>query len=107
MGIKSVGGIVGWGVNLTVSSCTNYATVSGDYTHIGGIFGCALSSSALSCENSAPVSGYDIIGGISGYAGYYYSRESTIAWCSSNGQILCAGTNFGAMYGMGTNVVQR
>lgn len=68
-GYRNVGGIVGYGVEVTLQGCTNTGEVIGSAYRIGGIAGqCFSSKSVVACCNTGIISGSSNVGGIIGYA---------------------------------------
>lgn len=68
-GYRNVGGIIGYGVSVTLQGCTNTGEVIGSAYRIGGIAGqCFSSKNVVACSNTGIISGDSNVGGIIGYA---------------------------------------
>lgn len=68
-GYRNVGGIIGYGVSVTLQGCTNTGEVIGSRHRIGGIAGhCFSSKNVVACSNTGIISGDSNVGGIIGYA---------------------------------------
>ena len=89
----SVGGIVGWNNNGTVSNCSNSGTVTGTIAgaFVGGIVGWNNKGTVSSCSNSGEVTseGDDAyVGGIVGW-----NSNGTVSNCSNSGEVTGEGGN--------------
>ena len=93
-GHSSVGGIVGFLANTSISNCINNGSISGN-EHIGGIVGLLANTSISNCINNGSISGNAYIGGIAGTG-----LNSSISNCINIGNITGKG-HVGGIHGCG------
>ena len=93
-----LGGAIGQVANgeLTLTSCTINAPVTGTNDYVGGIIGQSTNSTNLSsCSQLGSLKGKSNMGGIGGYA----SGTTTFTNCEHTGDINAGGSNIGGVLG--------
>ncbi len=99
---SSVGGVVGYANESTVSGCYNTSDVKGD-SNVGGVVGGAVNSIVSGCYNTADVEGSGSVGGIMGFAGV----GSEVSGCYNTGDVEGSSNNVGGVVGYAFSTISN
>lgn len=106
-----VGGILGYGDNVSVSNCKNdidITSVTYDdlnnptyYNYIGGIAGYLVNGAISNCANSGSIGGASNVGGIVG------SAQASVSYCANIGGVITGIDYVGGIVGTSTSTVDH
>lgn len=106
-----VGGILGYGDNVSVSNCKNdidITSVTYDdlnnptyYNYIGGIAGYLVNGAISNCANSGSIGGASNVGGIVG------SAQASVSYCANIGGVITGNDYVGGIVGTSTSTVDH
>lgn len=106
-----VGGILGYGDNVSVSNCKNdidITSVTYDdlnnptyYNYIGGIAGYLVNGAISNCANSGSIGGASNVGGIVG------SAQASVSYCENIGGVITGNDYVGGIVGTSTSTVDH
>lgn len=106
-----VGGILGYGDNVSVSNCKNdidITSVTYDdlnnptyYNYIGGIAGYLVNGAISNCANSGSIGGASNVGGIVG------SAQASVSYCENIGGVITGNDYVGGIVGTLTSTVDH
>ncbi len=106
-----VGGILGYGDNVSVSNCKNdidITSVTYDdlnnptyYNYIGGIAGYLVNGAISNCANSGSIGGASNVGGIVG------SAQASVSYCANIGGVITGNDYVGGIVGTSTSTVNH
>lgn len=83
-GEYSTGGVVGYLYYSTMSNCLNYGTIASDVNVTGGIVGSMFNSNVYNCGNNGKVTGWMQLGGIVGLSS---ASSNKIFNCYNTGEV--------------------
>lgn len=86
------GGLIGYGLNITVSNVTSELTISTSSSYVGGLIGFCQNATITDCTNNASITGVNYVGGIAGYANQsIFSNDSNLAGFTVQGTSFVGG----------------
>ena len=101
------GGLIGYGLNLTVSNVTSELTISTSSSYVGGLIGFCQNATITDCTNKGSVRGVNNVGGLVGWTGDESTsgHGATISNCTNNGNVNATGDFVGGIVGWNRDTI--
>lgn len=101
------GGLIGYGLNITVSNVTNELTISTSSSYVGGLIGFCQNATITDCTNKGSVRGVNNVGGLVGWTGDESTsgHGATILNCTNNGNVNATGDFVGGIVGWNRDTI--
>lgn len=101
------GGLIGYGLNITVSNITSELTISTSSSYVGGLIGFCQNATITDCTNEGSVKGVNNVGGLVGWTGDESTagHGATISNCTNNGNVNATGDFVGGIVGWNRDTI--
>lgn len=101
------GGLIGYGLNITVSNVTSELTISTSSSYVGGLIGFCQNATITDCTNKGSVRGVNNVGGLVGWTGDESTsgHGATISNCTNNGNVNATGDFVGGIVGWNRDTI--
>lgn len=101
------GGLIGYGLNITVSNVTSELTISTSSSYVGGLIGFCQNTTITDCTNKGSVKGVNNVGGLVGWTGDESTagHGATISNCTNNGNVNATGDFVGGIVGWNRDTI--
>lgn len=101
------GGLIGYGLNITVSNITSELTISTSSSYVGGLIGFCQNATITDCTNKGSVKGVNYVGGLVGWTGDESTagHGATISNCTNNGNVNATGDFVGGIVGWNRDTI--
>lgn len=101
------GGLIGYGLNITVSNVTSELTISTSSSYVGGLIGFCQNTTITDCTNKGSVRGVNYVGGLVGWTGDESTagHGATISNCTNNGNVNATGDFVGGIVGWNRDTI--
>ena len=101
------GGLIGYGLNITVSNVTSELTISTSSSYVGGLIGFCQNATITDCTNKGSVRGVNNVGGLVGWIGDESTsgHGATISNCTNNGNVNATGDFVGGIVGWNRDTI--